>query len=157
MQHRQIRHYRNAHFVRHQYRNGWMSPLCRSTRRPGSPQKQMSPARAVTIDTISPSRKSLHSLDGSIWPVRALMFVRTSMRLLCMSPERFYDWKTFMPEKRIIEKAQRAKRAGKAPTMQAGEFVRGEIRKVRRGEHGARSPQQVIAIGLSKATRREAY
>lgn len=58
-----------------------------------------------------------------------------------------------MPEKRIIEKAQRAKRAGKAPTMQAGEFVRGEIRKVRRGEHGARSPQQVIAIGLSKARR----
>ena len=28
-----------------------------------------------------------------------------------------------------------------------------EIRKVRRGEHGVRSPQQAIAIGLSKARR----
>jgi hypothetical protein len=58
-----------------------------------------------------------------------------------------------MPEKRTIKKALRAKRAGKAPTTQAGEFVREEIRKIRRGEHGARSPQQVIAIGLSKARR----
>jgi hypothetical protein len=58
-----------------------------------------------------------------------------------------------MPQKRTVEKALRAKRAGKAPTTQAGEFVREEIRKIRRGEHGARSPQQVIAIGLSKARR----
>jgi hypothetical protein len=58
-----------------------------------------------------------------------------------------------MPEKRTVEKALRAKRAGKAPTTQAGEFVREEVRKIRRGEHGARSPQQVIAIGLSKARR----
>jgi hypothetical protein len=59
----------------------------------------------------------------------------------------------FMPEKRTVEKALRAKRAGKAPTTQAGEFVREEVRKIRRGEHGARSPQQVIAIGLSEARR----
>src|SRR5436305_1516871 len=58
-----------------------------------------------------------------------------------------------MPEKRTIQKAQKAKRAGKAPTSQAGEFVREEIHKIRRGEHGARSPQQAIAIGLSKARR----
>ena len=58
-----------------------------------------------------------------------------------------------MPEKRTVEKAHKAKRAGKAPTTQAGEFVREEIRKIRRGEHGARSPQQAIAIGLSKARR----
>jgi hypothetical protein len=58
-----------------------------------------------------------------------------------------------MPEKRTAEKARRAKRAGKAPTTQAGEFVREEIHKVRRGGHGARSPRQVIAIGLSKARR----
>jgi len=58
-----------------------------------------------------------------------------------------------MPEKRTVEKARTAKRAGKAPTTQAGEFVREEIRRIRRGEHGARSPQQVIAIGLSKARR----
>jgi hypothetical protein len=59
----------------------------------------------------------------------------------------------YMPEKRTIEKARKAKRAGKATTTQAGEFVREEIHKIRRGEHGARSPQQVVAIGLSKARR----
>jgi hypothetical protein len=58
-----------------------------------------------------------------------------------------------MPEKRVIQKARKAKRTGKAPTTQAGKFVHEEIRKVRRGEHGARSPQQAIAIGLSKARR----
>jgi hypothetical protein len=58
-----------------------------------------------------------------------------------------------MPEGRTIKKARSAKRAGKAPTTQAGEFVRDEIRKIRRGKHGARSPQQVIAIGLSEARR----
>lgn len=58
-----------------------------------------------------------------------------------------------MPEKRTIEKARRAKRAGKAATTQAGEFVREEIYKIRRGEHGASSPNQAIAIGLSKARR----
>jgi hypothetical protein len=58
-----------------------------------------------------------------------------------------------MLEKRTIAKARKDKRAGKAPSTQAGEFVHEEIRKIRRGEHGARSPQQAIAIGLSKARR----
>jgi hypothetical protein len=58
-----------------------------------------------------------------------------------------------MPEKTTVEKARRAKRAGKGPTTQAGEFVHQEIRKIRRGKHGARSPQQAIAIGLSEARR----
>ena len=58
-----------------------------------------------------------------------------------------------MPDKRTVEKARKDKRAGKAPTTQAGEFVREEIHKIRRGEHGARSPEQAIAIGLSKARR----
>ena len=58
-----------------------------------------------------------------------------------------------MPDKRPIEKARKDKREGKAATTQAGEFVHEEIRKIRRGEHGARSPQQAIAIGLSKARR----
>jgi hypothetical protein len=40
-----------------------------------------------------------------------------------------------------------------APTTQAGEFVRAEIDNIRKGEHGARSPQQAIAIGLSEARR----
>ena len=58
-----------------------------------------------------------------------------------------------MPEKRTIERARRKARAGKSPTTQAGEFVREEIHHVREGKHGARSPQQAIAIGLSKARR----
>jgi hypothetical protein len=58
-----------------------------------------------------------------------------------------------MPDKRTIEKARKDKREGKAPSTQAGEFVREEIDKIRHGEHGARSPQQAIAIGLSKARR----
>lgn len=58
-----------------------------------------------------------------------------------------------MPAKRTIERARKAKREGKAPTTQAGEFVREEIEKIRRGEHGARSPEQAIAIGLSEARK----
>ena len=58
-----------------------------------------------------------------------------------------------MPEKRTMQKAKAALREGKRPTTAAGEFVREEIEHVRRGEHGARSPQQAIAIGLSKARR----
>lgn len=58
-----------------------------------------------------------------------------------------------MPEKRTVERALKAKREGKAATTQAGEFVREEIEHIREGKHGARSPQQAIAIGLSKARR----
>jgi len=58
-----------------------------------------------------------------------------------------------MPQKRTIKKARRAKRAGKALTTQAGAFAHEEVRKIRRGEHGARSPQQAIAISLSEARR----
>jgi hypothetical protein len=58
-----------------------------------------------------------------------------------------------MPEKRTIEKARRDKREGKSASTQAGEFVHEEIRKIRRGKHGARSPRQAIAIGLSEARR----
>ncbi len=58
-----------------------------------------------------------------------------------------------MPEKRTIERARADRRAGKSPSTQAGEFVREEIDKIRRGEHGARSTRQAIAIGLSEARR----
>jgi hypothetical protein len=58
-----------------------------------------------------------------------------------------------MPEQKTIKRARQAKRAGKSPTTQAGEFVREEIHHVREGKHGARSPEQTIAIGLSKARR----
>ena len=58
-----------------------------------------------------------------------------------------------MPEKETIERARKDKREGKAPSTQAGEFVREEIEHVREGKHGARSTKQAIAIGLSKARR----
>ena len=58
-----------------------------------------------------------------------------------------------MPEKKTLERARKDKAEGKAPTTQAGEFVREEIHHVRQGKHGARSPKQAIAIGLSKARR----
>jgi hypothetical protein len=58
-----------------------------------------------------------------------------------------------MPEKKTLERAEEDKREGKAPSTQAGEFVREEIDHVREGKHGARSAKQAIAIGLSKARR----
>ena len=53
-----------------------------------------------------------------------------------------------MPKKPIERE-----REGKAPSTQAGEFVREEIDLIREGAHGARSTKQAIAIGLSKARR----
>ena len=58
-----------------------------------------------------------------------------------------------MPEEEAIERAREDEREGKAPSTQAGEFVREEMEHIREGEHGARSPEQAIAIGLSKARR----
>jgi len=58
-----------------------------------------------------------------------------------------------MPEKKTVERARKDARQGKAPSTQAGEFVREEIHHVREGKHGARSTKQAIAIGLSKARR----
>lgn len=58
-----------------------------------------------------------------------------------------------MPTKATIRRARKDKRQGKSPSTQAGEFVKEEIKRIRKGEHGARSPQQAIAIGLSQARR----
>jgi hypothetical protein len=58
-----------------------------------------------------------------------------------------------MPDKATLERAKKDKRQGKAPTTQAGEFVREEIEHIREGKHGVRSTKQAIAIGLSKARR----
>ena len=58
-----------------------------------------------------------------------------------------------MPEKETLERARKDKREGKAPSTQAGEFVREEIEHIREGKHGARSTKQAIAIGLAKARR----
>jgi hypothetical protein len=58
-----------------------------------------------------------------------------------------------MPEKRTIQRAVKAEKQGKAPTTQAGEFVREEMRHMRQGKHRVSSPRQAVAIGLSKARR----
>jgi hypothetical protein len=58
-----------------------------------------------------------------------------------------------MPTKSTVQKAKRDLAQGKKASTAAGEFVREEIEHVRKGQHGARSPKQAIAIGLSKARR----
>lgn len=58
-----------------------------------------------------------------------------------------------MPEKETIRRAREDAREGKAPTTQAGEFVREEIHHVREGKHGVKNAKQAIAIGLSKARK----
>jgi hypothetical protein len=58
-----------------------------------------------------------------------------------------------MPERQTLARARADKRQGKAPSTQAGEFVKEEMDHIREGVHGARSTKQAIAIGLSKARR----
>ena len=58
-----------------------------------------------------------------------------------------------MPTEDAIEGARKDERKGLSPSTQAGEFVHEEMEHIREGEHGARSPEQAIAIGLSKARR----
>jgi hypothetical protein len=58
-----------------------------------------------------------------------------------------------MPERETVNRARNDAREGKSLSTQAGEFVREEMHHIREGRHGARSPQQAIAIGLSKARR----
>src|SRR5687768_6868388 len=74
------------------------------------------------------------------------------MGILVASAEQS-DWRIAMPEKVTVKQSRKAKRAGRAPTTQAGPFVREEMHHVREGKHGARSTKQAIAIGLSKARR----
>ena len=58
-----------------------------------------------------------------------------------------------MPERSTVQRANTKQRQGKAPSTQAGEFVKEEMHHIREGKHGARSTKQAIAIGLSKARR----
>lgn len=56
-----------------------------------------------------------------------------------------------MPQRRTRAHARGGRR--RSASSRAGQYVREEIHKIRRGEHGARSAKQAIAIGLSKARR----
>jgi hypothetical protein len=76
--------------------------------------------------------------------------------LLCCSDSCPIQQGFIMPERddeEALGRAREDEQEGKAPSTQAGEFVREEFEHVREGKHGARSPQQAIAIGLSKARR----
>jgi hypothetical protein len=105
------------------------------------------------------SRTSAGQIDqqvtchGRLVAVRALLFKARSLhRDSAASGHR--EWKeTTMPEKETRRRAAQDLENGRAPSTAAGEFVREEIHHVREGKHGARSPKQAIAIGLSKARR----
>jgi Family of unknown function (DUF6496) len=58
-----------------------------------------------------------------------------------------------MPWKSTKKQASRARRSGKAPTTQAGAYVREQMHKAKRGKGRAKSREQAIAIGLSQARR----
>ena len=58
-----------------------------------------------------------------------------------------------MPDRETLQRVEKDKREGKAPSTQAGEFIREEFHHVREGKHGVRNTKQAIAIGLSKARR----
>jgi len=58
-----------------------------------------------------------------------------------------------MPENLTLKRVAKDKREGKAPSTQAGEFIREEIHHIREGKHGHVSVQQAVVIGLSKARR----
>jgi hypothetical protein len=58
-----------------------------------------------------------------------------------------------MPKKAVIKRARADARAGKKPTVQAGEFVREQMHELKHGEGVAKSRRQAIAIGLSEARR----
>jgi hypothetical protein len=102
--------------------------------------------------------QSTRSHRTAIWfpcvPLGCCANVRVRARRLHEPSERPSSCeRTTMPEKKTLQRAQRDRREGKAPSTQAGEFVREEMEHIREGKHGARSTKQAIAIGLSKARR----
>lgn len=58
-----------------------------------------------------------------------------------------------MAKKTSKPRTKSRKRSRKTMSERAGEFVKDEIERIRKGKHGARSAQQAIAIGLSRARR----
>src|SRR5689334_15387557 len=85
--------------------------------------------------------------------VSTIAFVRPGRAGTRSNQPRWPIRKMSMPEEKVAERAREDAREGKAPSTQAGEFVREEMEHIREGKHGARSAKQAIAIGLSKARR----
>ena len=57
-----------------------------------------------------------------------------------------------MPEKETLERARQDKAEGKAPSTQAGEFVREEIEHVRQANMERGRPSKRSRLGLRKHT-----
>lgn len=107
----------------------------------------------MRLQTVHSKPQDLHRRDQEIPDQAAsdgMHFASSSLEALTI---RAPGEEVSMPKKETIERARKDKRQGKAPSTQAGEFVREEIEHVREGKHGARSAKQAIAIGLSKARR----
>jgi hypothetical protein len=58
-----------------------------------------------------------------------------------------------MPRKETLARARQAAKEGKAPSTQAGEFVREEIEEIREGKHGARSTKQLPDSEVPRTSR----
>jgi len=58
-----------------------------------------------------------------------------------------------MPTKTTKKRAAADKRSGKSSSTQAGEYVREQMHKYKRGKGNAKSRRQAVAIGLSEARR----
>jgi hypothetical protein len=58
-----------------------------------------------------------------------------------------------MPDPATQRRVRRDQFQDKAPSTQAGEFVREEFAHAREGNHPVKSPRQAVAIGLAKARR----
>lgn len=58
-----------------------------------------------------------------------------------------------MPKKETVDRAREDREEGRAPSTQAGEFVREEMEKLEASDPDIKSRKQAIAIGLSKARR----
>jgi len=58
-----------------------------------------------------------------------------------------------MPTKTTKKRAQADKRKGKSASTQAGNYVKEQMHKMKRGKGNAKSRRQAIAIGLSEARR----
>jgi hypothetical protein len=58
-----------------------------------------------------------------------------------------------MPKKSTVKRAATAKKAGKAPSTQAGEYVREQMDKLKKGSPRVANRKQAIAIGLSEARK----
>ena len=58
-----------------------------------------------------------------------------------------------MAQQQTRKRAAQDKKQGKAPSTQAGEYVREQMDRLHEGDAGVKNPKQAIAIGLSEARR----